>query len=69
MEPSSSNTLSLSILRTLQTYKQSSRQIPREFLYDKLSASRKEIDQRLDVLEKDGAVKLDGRFVTITEDY
>ncbi len=58
---SSSKTLSLSILRTIQSY----RQIPREFLYEKLSASKEEIDRRLRDLEKGGAVKFDGDFVTI----
>ena len=58
---SSSNTLSLSILRTIQSY----RQIPREFLYEKLSASKEEIDRRLRDLEKGGTVKFDGDFVTI----
>ncbi len=58
---SSSNTLSLSILRTVQSYKQ----IPREFLYEKLSASKEEIDRRLSDLEQGGAVKFDGNFVTI----
>ncbi len=61
MESSSRTTLSLSILRTVQSY----RQIPREFLYEKLSASKEEIDQRLRDLEKGGAVKFDGDFVTI----
>jgi hypothetical protein len=60
MEPSS-NTLSLSILQTVQNY----RRIPREFLYEKLSASKAEIDRRLRELEQGGAVKFDGKFVTI----
>jgi len=64
MEPSS-NTLSLSILRTIQSY----RQIPREFLYEKLSASKEEIDRRLGDLEKGGVVKFEGDLVTIKSNW
>ena len=60
MEPSSNTTLSLLILRTVQSY----RKMPREFLYDKLSASSEEIDRRLLDLADKGAVTLEGDIVT-----
>jgi DNA-binding Lrp family transcriptional regulator len=53
MAASSNTTLSLSILSTIEKYGK----IPREFLYEKLSASRSDIDNRLRELEERGAVK------------
>jgi hypothetical protein len=55
MEPSSSLPLSLQILRTVQSFGK----IPRGLLYDKVSASSKDIDQRLLELAKQGAIKVD----------
>ena len=60
MEPSSNTTLSLLILRTVQSYGK----MPREFLYDKLQASSEEIDRRLLDLAVKGAVTLEGDIVT-----